>query len=77
MKFEDSEFEKLSKEDIYVLLSYFPTNQLVSWLNYKVLGLPVTGFPKSRKTFPDTYENVVTIRNFSQKAATFRNVAAS
>lgn len=39
MKFEDSEFEKLSMDDIYELLKYFDTKQIVRWLNYKNLGL--------------------------------------
>ena len=37
MLFEESEFEKLTKKDIYELLKYYSTNQLVSWLNCKVL----------------------------------------
>lgn len=40
MLFEESEFNRLSTEDIYELLKYYPTNQLVSWLNHKVLNIP-------------------------------------
>ena len=39
--FQDSEFDKLTKDDIYELISYFPINQLVRWLNYKALDLPL------------------------------------
>lgn len=46
MKFDESEFEKLSKEDIYELLKYFPTNQLCSWLNHKVLGIKLGDLAK-------------------------------
>lgn len=48
--FEDSEFEKLTKDDIGDLLMYYPIRQLVAWYNYKSLDQPLnTYFPKKIK----------------------------
>ena len=70
--FEESEFEKLTKEDIYELLKYHPTNQLISWLNCKVLNKPVSWLHEKPKTVPEQFDNKVLILDFTRKSCNFR-----
>lgn len=47
--FQDSEFDKLSEEDVIELMLLYPINQTVRWYNYKRLKLPLGSFSNGQR----------------------------